>query len=250
MRCAVDRLDRQQARHHRLAVDQHGARAAGALVAAAPCAGQSLALTQHVDERGARRDQHLAFRAIDGQRDDGMFHGYPPGGSTSVQRSCLPLRSLPDQRTPDVNRRHPRPVPGACIGIVERLDIALRLGCRLLRHARGRAACRSGPPRPNGRAPRIRRRRQARCGIAKTTPSDTVTTAATVTMAAAFSALRAALVNLKLPSAGRANETCVTSSSGFRREATSFSTGSMRVADPFETVAVAPSAIRQAARSP
>ena len=66
-RRAVDRLDRQQAGHHGLAVDQHGAGAAGALVAAAPRAGQALVLAQHVEQRRAGRDQHLALGAVDGQ---------------------------------------------------------------------------------------------------------------------------------------------------------------------------------------
>ena len=132
-----------------------------------------------------------------------------------VRRNRCRPRSLPDQRAPDVNRRHARPVPGAGIGIVERLDVAFGLGRRFLDMGSVERVCRPAPSRPSGRAPRIRRRRRAPMRQCETTPSATVTTAATVTIAAEFSALRPALANLKLPSAGRAKDTCVTISPGF-----------------------------------
>jgi hypothetical protein len=47
-----------------------------------------------------------------------------------------------------------------------------------------------------------------------------------------------------------AKANCVTISPALTPDAASRSTGSMRVAAPLETVAVAPSAIRQTAKSP
>ena len=55
--CAVDALDRQQAGELRLAVDEHRAGAAGALVAAAPGAGQAELVAQHVEQRRPGRDE-------------------------------------------------------------------------------------------------------------------------------------------------------------------------------------------------
>ena len=83
-----------------------------------------------------------------------------------------------------------------------------------------------------------------------TLPAVIAMTAATVTIAAALSAFRPALANLKFSAAGSVNEICVTISPAFTPDDTSFSTGSIRVVDPSEIVALASSAIKQAAASP
>ena len=62
-RRAVDRRDRRQARPARLAVDEHGARAAAALLAAGLRARDLELLAQHVQERGERRARDLVLDA-------------------------------------------------------------------------------------------------------------------------------------------------------------------------------------------
>ena len=58
-----------QARQHRLAVEQHGARAALAELAAVLGAAEVQILTQHLEQRLVRRERDLGRLAVDGQGD-------------------------------------------------------------------------------------------------------------------------------------------------------------------------------------
>src|SRR5262245_35831932 len=62
-----------------LAVDEHGARAAHAVLAADVRAGEAQGLADHVDEQPARLDGELVANAVDGQGDgDGRRHAQLP----------------------------------------------------------------------------------------------------------------------------------------------------------------------------
>ena len=62
---AVGRDREQQAGPHRLAVEQHGARAADPVLAADVGAGQPQVVAQHVGQQPAGRDLRLARHAVD-----------------------------------------------------------------------------------------------------------------------------------------------------------------------------------------
>ena len=76
---AVELRGEHQARAGGLAVDQHGARAARALLAARVGAGEGQLVAQEVQQQGARLDEHVVRRAVHGDRDaDLVRHSVPP----------------------------------------------------------------------------------------------------------------------------------------------------------------------------
>ena len=58
-----------QAREHRLTVEQHGAGAALAKLAAVLGAAEVQVLTQHLEQRLVRRERDVGRLAVDGQRE-------------------------------------------------------------------------------------------------------------------------------------------------------------------------------------
>jgi hypothetical protein len=88
-RGAVDRLDRDQARHHRLAVDQAGAGAARPLGAAALGRRDADRLAQRGQQRAAGGGEELLGLVVDDELDDTGSHGSPLSHSpSSARRTC------------------------------------------------------------------------------------------------------------------------------------------------------------------
>ena len=91
------RLDREHgARLHRLAVDQDGARAADAGLAADVRAGEAAAVTQEMNEQQTRLDDVIARRVVDPDADRNGHGttsegGHPTASSRRTQRGRISL---------------------------------------------------------------------------------------------------------------------------------------------------------------
>ena len=109
--CLASRLDREhQAGAHRLAVDDHGASAADAVLAADMGAGLAAIVADGVDQRLARLDADGIIAAVDGKRDVELFgHALNTQlrGSTSenLPRTSASTSSLDRTTIGNVSRR-------------------------------------------------------------------------------------------------------------------------------------------------
>ena len=200
--------DGEQARQHRLAVDEDRAAAAAALPAAVLDRRLAELGPEHGLERGERRDEDLHLAPAELECDDARCHLRGP------PRVRLP-RARPSARRDD-HADHPAAIPVARDGVGERVGgVASRPGPR-----------RRSTPRPGGRpasaasAAAIRRgcgprRRRSRPGRRSPTPPSVTSRAATVTTDGVFSWRRPSLTNALAPVAC-GTTIAVTSSSGAR----------------------------------